>query len=469
MKLLKLSILFFVLFISTVSLVAFNDDNEEKRVIKLREQALKGTLAFDILESLTTEVGPRMAGTIQDAMAVKWGVSKMKTLGFDKVWTEPVAFETWTRGNESVEIISPFPQILKATALGFSIGTPKEGVQAKIIHFNSIEEVSDAPEGIAKGKIVFISRKMQRFKSGKDYGPAVKARRTGAVEAAKKGAVAVVIRSIGTNSHRLPHTGMMHYEDGVKKIPAAALSSPDADLLVRILKRGKPVTMKLVLGAHNGPLYTSHNVIGEITGSSMPEQKIIIGGHLDSWDLGTGAVDNGAGVALTMAAAKIIGDSKHRPKRTIRVVLWANEEQGSLGAKAYAKAHSADIKNHITGAESDFGAGRIYAFSSDVFEDSFPVVEKMKNLLSPLGIEYLNNRARPSPDLVPLYEKGMSVFKLSQDGTDYFDLHHTGDDTFDKVDPESLAQNTAAYVVFAYLVANSDTTIRRAETIDAMD
>jgi Zn-dependent M28 family amino/carboxypeptidase len=451
------------------SAVSHQKMDEEVLVAKLRDKALKSTLGYDILESLTTEVGPRMAGTIQDEMAVKWGVAKFKSLGFDKVWTEPVEYDTWIRGNENAEITAPYPHPLKVTALGFSVGTPKAGIEAEVIHFNSIEDLITAPDGIAKDKIVFISKKMERFRNGKGYGAAVKARSSGAVEAAKKGAVAVVIRSIGTDSHRVPHTGMMRYKEGVNKVPAAALSNPDADLLVRMFKRKKVIKMKLKLGAHAGPKYTSQNVIGEMTGTTYPEQKIVIGGHLDSWDLGTGAVDDGAGVALTMAAAKIIGDSAQRPKRTIRVVLWANEEQGLIGAKAYAKAHKKDLKNHITGAESDFGAGKIYAFSSNVAEENLATVEKMKALMKPLGIDYQNNEAGPGPDLIPMYQLGMSVFRLSQDGTDYFDLHHTGDDTLDKVDPESLAQNVAAYVVFAYIAANSDKTIKRGTPIKKAD
>lgn len=440
--------------------------DEETLVAQLRDKALNSPLAYEILESLTTEVGPRMAGTIQDELAVKWGVAKFKELGFDKVWTEPVTYDTWIRGEEHAEIISPYPQPLRITTLGFSVGTPQEGIEAELIHFKSIEDLMAAPKGAAEGKIVFISRKMERHRNGKGYGAAVKARSSGAVEAAKKGAIAVVIRSIGTDSHRVPHTGMMRYKEGVNKIPAAALSNPDADLLVRMFNRKKAIKMKLKLGAHAGPAYTSHNVIGEMTGTTYPKQKIVIGGHLDSWDLGTGAVDDGAGVALTMAAAKFIGDSERRPKRTIRVVLWANEEQGLVGAKAYAKANAGDLANHITGAESDFGAGKVYAFSSNVAEKNLPTVEKMKRLMKPLGIEYHNNKAGPGPDLIPLYQLGMSVFRLSQDGTDYFDLHHTGDDTLDKVDPASLAQNVAAYVVFAYIAANSEETIQRGTPVN---
>ncbi|MDH5435039.1 MAG: M20/M25/M40 family metallo-hydrolase [Gammaproteobacteria bacterium] len=436
-------------------------EEQYSHIANLRDQALKSDLAYEILESLTTEVGPRMAGTPQDALAVEWGMNKFKELGFDKVWKEPVTFDTWIRKEETAEIISPYAHKLHATALGFSVPTPEDGIEAEIVQFDSIEDLMASPEDSAKGKIVFISRKMERFKNGKGYGPAVKARSTGASEASKKGALAVVIRSIGTDSHRLPHTGMMRYEEGVDKIPAAAISNPDADLIMNMLKRDLPVTLKLKLGSHAGPQYTSYNVIGEITGASLPEQKIVIGGHLDSWDLGTGAIDDGAGVAITMAAAKLIADGEKRPKRTIRVVLWANEEQGLVGAKAYAAAHEDDLENHITGAESDFGAGRIYAFASRVSDADFETVNVMAELMKPLGIVYLDNNGGPGPDLSPMFAKGMSAFSLRQDGTDYFDLHHTADDTLDKVDPEALAQNVAAYVVFASVAADSEKTIRR--------
>jgi carboxypeptidase Q len=435
--------------------------NKEQHVAMLRDQALNGNLAYEILESLTTEVGPRMAGTPQDTLAVKWAVAKLNALGFDKVWKEPVEYDTWVRGVETAQVLAPFKQALKITALGFSVGTKPSGISAEVVHFKTLEDLKNAPKNAAKGKIVFISKRMDRHIDGRGYGEAVGARSSGSSEAAKKGAVALIIRSIGTDSHRVPHTGMMRYQEGVKQIPAAALSNPDADLLERIFERKKPVKLKLTLGAHKGKRFISHNVIGEITGSELPHQKVVIGGHLDSWDLGTGAVDDGAGVALTMAAAKIIGDSAMRPKRTIRVVLFANEEQGLVGAKAYAKAHSKDLANHMTGAESDFGAGRIYAMSSNVDEDNLAMVEKMAKLLKPIGIEYKNNQAGPGPDLIPMFGLGMSVFRLHQDGTDYFDLHHTADDTLDKVDPESLAQNVAAYVVFAYIAADSDKIIKR--------
>jgi carboxypeptidase Q len=429
------------------------DDEDLKVAAQLRDKALSSSLDYDIVESLTTEVGPRMAGTPGDAAAVKWGVAKLEELGFDKVWTEPVTFPTWKRGVETAEVLSPYPQPLVITALGFSVATPEDGLSAEIVEFDDLEALKAAPADAAKGKIVFIKNRMERARDGSGYGPAVAARGQGASEAAKKGAVGILIRSIGTDSHRMAHTGVMRYEEGITKIPAAALSAPDADLLENMIRRGKPVTVKMTIGAKNGEEYTSHNVIGEITGSEKPEEYVIIGAHLDSWDLGTGALDDGAGIGITVAAAKLILGLPERPKRSIRVIMFANEEQGLIGGKAYAEAHKDDIKNIITAAESDFGAGKIWRIDSKVKPEAIPAVKQMADVMAPLGISYGNNNAGGGPDLIPLRGKGISVFSLRQDGTDYFDYHHTPNDTLDKVDPESLKQNTAAYVIFAYLSA----------------
>ena len=452
----KIIVTFAALIFSGVSVAAepkLLTKSQLKQVEAVRTAALESQLGYQILESLTTEVGPRMAGTPQDTLAVNWAVEKFKELGFDKVWKEPVTYKTWVRGVETAEVITPFPQSLHITALGGTVGTSEKGITAPVVHFKTLDDLKKANKDKVKGKIAFISYRMERAKNGAGYGKAVAARGAGAVEGAKKGALAVIIRSVGTDSHRVPHTGLMKYEEGTAKIPAAALSNPDADQLVRILKRNTKVSIKLTLGAHAGPDFTSHNVIGEFTGDSAPEEYVIMGGHLDSWDLGTGAVDDGAGVALTMAAAKLINQQKIKHRRTIRVVLWANEEQGLLGARAYADAHKKDIKQHIIGAESDFGAGKIYSFSSLVTDKDMPFIAQMAEMFKPLGIERGNNKAGPGPDLIPLYANGMSVFRLAQDGTDYFDLHHTADDTLDKVDPEALAQNVAAYTVYALMTA----------------
>jgi len=432
-------------------------------ISKLRDELLDNDLGYQILESLTTEIGPRMAGSAQDPLAVKWAVAKMQSLGFDKVYTEEATYSTWIRGIETAEITAPFPQKMHITALGGSVSTPDQGLQAEVIHIKSLADLKQADASGIKNKIVFISNRMQRFVDGRGYGPAVQARSMGAIEAAKKGALAIVIRSIGTDTHRVPHTGMMRYDEKVQKIPAAALSNPDADQLERIFSRQQKVTLKLNIGSHAGLDFTSHNVIGEITGTEKADQFVIMGGHLDSWDLGTGAVDDGAGVSITMAAASLIKKAGIKPRRSIRVILWANEEQGLKGAFSYSKNNKDKMDSMVVGAESDFGAGRIYRFSSLVETKDLPFIEQMQEMLEPLGIARGNNKATPGPDLIPLYQQGMMVFRLHQDGTDYFDLHHTADDTLDKVDPKALAQNVAAYSVYALMMAQYQGDLKRPE------
>ncbi|WP_019028082.1 M20/M25/M40 family metallo-hydrolase [Colwellia piezophila] len=429
------------------------------QVSEIKQQALDSDLAWDLVESLTTEVGPRMPGTPGDKAAVAWAVAKFKHLGFDKVWTEPATFPKWIRYSESAAIISPAPQPMHITALGNSISTPKNGIEAQVIEFDSLAELENAPNNAAQGKIVFINYKMDRHRDGNGYGPAVQARRSGAVVAAQKGAVGYVMRSVSTAYHRFAHTGGSHYKEGVTKIVSSAISNADADQLHRLVALGKPVTININVQAKSMGEGTSYNVIGEMTGTEFPDQYVLIGGHLDSWDLGTGALDDGAGVAITMAAAKI-ATSKGKPKRSIRVVLFAAEEFGLWGSKAYVKANQQTISNIVAAAESDFGADKIWAFDSNVHASALPLVSEIAAMMASLGVEHLaKNNARGGPDLIPFRQFNIPAFGLSQDGTDYFDYHHTADDTLDKIDPKKLRQNVASYAVFAYMAANAKTRI----------
>ena len=429
------------------------------QVEQIKQQALQSDLAWNLVESLTTEVGPRMPGTPGDKAAVAWAVAKFKTMGFDKVWTEPATFPKWIRYSESAAIVSPAPQRLHITALGNSISTPKDGIQAQVIEFQTLAELENAPDNAAKGKIVFINYRMNRDRDGNGYGPAVQARSRGAVVAAQKGAVGYVMRSVSTAYHRFAHTGGSHYKEGVTKIVASAISNADADQLHRLVALGKPVTININVQAKSMGEGTSYNVIAEFTGKEFPEQHVLIGGHLDSWDLGTGALDDGAGVALTMAAAKL-AVSKGQPKRSIRVVLFAAEEFGLWGAKAYVKANEKNLSNIVAAAESDFGADKIWAFDSNVHASSLPLVSDIAAMMKSLGVEFLaKNSARSGPDLIPFRKFNIPAFALSQDGSDYFDYHHTADDTLDKVDPKKLRQNVATYAVFAFMAANAKTRI----------
>jgi hypothetical protein len=423
-----------------------------ERATQLRERALADDTAYKVVESLTTEVGPRLPGSEADARAVAWAVAKFKSLGYDKVWTEPVTFPKWVRNSESAEVLGDHAQKLAITALG---GSPGGTVEGEVVRFGDLKSLRDAPAGSLKGKIAFIDFNMERAKDGSGYGMGSQIRGGGPSAAIRAGASAYLMRSAGTDSHRSPHTGITRFDDGLAPIPSAALATPDAAQLSRLVALGKPVRVKLALDCGWTGTYTSQNVIGEMRGRSKPDEVVVIGGHLDSWDLGTGAIDDGAGVAIAMGAGKLIGDMPQRPARTIRVVAFANEEQGLYGGRAYSQQYIGDVRKHQIGAESDFGAGRIYAFSTGAPERALPAVEQIAQVLAPLGIEYTPGQGGPGPDISPIASNGMAWAALRQDGTDYFDYHHTPDDTLDKIDPKALAQNVAAYAVFAYLAADA--------------
>lgn len=430
----------------------FNDD-QMQTAIELRDAAAKSNLAYQITESLTTEVGPRMGGTEGDEKAVAWGIAKLNELGYDRVYTEPVQFPVWHRGDADAEVTAPFRQPLVITALGGSPSTPADGIEAEVVHFATVEALENADDDSLGGRIAFISNRMERAQNGSGYGPAVRARSLGPQLARDKGASALLIRSIGTSNHRIAHTGLMRVSEENPGVPAAALSNPDADLLERLLDRDLPVTIGFRTSSHWGEQYTSHNVIGEITGSTKADEYVLIGCHLDSWDLGTGAFDDGAGCGITMAAAYLISELDHRPARTIRVVLFANEEQGLHGARAYLEAHRDTLEKHAIGSESDFGAGRIYRFSSRVDPSAFGAIDQITQVMAPLGIVRGDNLASGGADMTPMRQAGMAVASLHQDGMDYFDLHHTANDTLALIEPEALQQNTAAWVAFTYLTA----------------
>ncbi|UJF23081.1 M20/M25/M40 family metallo-hydrolase [Shewanella sp. OMA3-2] len=438
-----------------------NDSEDAQISQQLAQQALSSNRAYDIVESLTVEVGPRLAGTDKDIMAVEWAMEKLWLMGFDKVYKESVQVPAWSRGTmTSASIVSPFEQPLVIAALGGSIGTPDTGIQAPIVRFESLEELTLASPGRIEGKIVFIDHKTDRHKDGNGYGVTVGGRSKGAVEAAKKGAVAVVIRSIGTDHDRMAHTGMMRYQEDVPKIPAAAMSAPDADLINAMLKRDPNIIMSLNMTSENLGIATSYNVIAEVTGSSKPDEIVLIGAHLDSWDEGTGAIDDGAGVAIVTAAAKLIQDLPQKPARTIRVVLYAAEEVGLVGGKAYAEMHASELEKHYIAAESDFGAGPVYQIDFNVAPASFSQIQHQVSTMTLNGVALGTNDASGGPDVSMMPSLGVPVASLKQDGTDYFDYHHTPNDTLDKIDPKALAQNVAAYVQFAYMMAQSEIDLR---------
>lgn len=453
--------LFSALIMLSTSTIA--DTNSE--IEKLKNASESSQLAYDIVASLTREVGPRIAGSEGDKKAVAWAEEKLQSLGFDKVYKQPVRVRNWSRGLADASIIAPFPHQLVVTALGGSVATPKKGINAEVVMVDSLEDLKTRSTEEIQGKIVFINKRMERDRAGRGYGPVVIGRSRGAIEAAMLDAEAVIIRSVGTAQSRFAHTGAMQYSPDIEKIPAGALSNADADTLEYMFSQEQPVRMHLNVQAKEHGWQTSYNVIGEITGTEKPEEIVLIAAHLDSWDEGTGALDDGAGVGIVTAAASIINATTGPAKRTIRVVLYANEEFGLIGAKQYAKANEQELGQIIVAAESDFGAGKIYQLDTRFAPEALPFVAELMTHLGPLGIEEGTNTATGGPDISMLPAKGVPVVSLRQDGTHYFDYHHTPNDTLDKIKPEDIQQNQTAYTLFTWLMANSDVDPRPAPVL----
>lgn len=435
------------------------DARLEQRARAVAAHASESDLGYTLVESLTTEVGPRLAGTEAEERARQWAVGKLKDLGFSNVRVEPFELPVWERGVEWAQISAPFPQPLVVSALGGSTATGPDGVEGEVAAFASVNALRAAPAENLSGKIVFIDEVMTRTQDGSGYSVAAGKRREAAYIAEEKGAAAVLIRSVGTSQHRFAHTGQMRRltdsstSDGV---PAAALSAPDADQLQRILARHGSVTLRLVLTPQQHPAGMSGNVIAEVPGTEAADEIVLVGAHLDSWDLGTGAVDDGAGVGIVVAAAKQVMDAlPDGPRRTIRVVLFGAEEVGLVGAQAYALAHADELGKHVVASESDFGAGRIWRFETGVAEDKIAAAQKLGVVVRGMGASAGGNSASGGPDMKYIREAGVPVVGLKQNGWDYFDLHHTPNDTLDKIDPEDIAHNVAAWTSFIYLAANS--------------
>ncbi|WP_340313243.1 M28 family peptidase [Rhizorhabdus argentea] len=423
-----------------------------EQTAQLRDAALGDSLAWEITEGLTTEIGQRKAGSEAEARARDWAVAKLKALGFSNVRIEGFEVPYWERGEASAEIVAPYPQSLTLAALGNSAATPPKGLRAEVIGFDSLAALEAADPASVKGKIVFVTHRMAPAQDGSPYGPVGAIRRTGPSIASKLGAAAILIRSIGTDKHRNPHVGTQDWADGARPIPALALANPDADQLERILRRGKPVSILLKATSKMDGKRASGNVIAEIPGRDPAAGIVVVGGHLDSWDLGTGAIDDASGVAITTAAAKRIMDAG-QPLRTIRLVWFGSEEIGIFGGIDYRTRHMGE-KHHVL-AESDFGADRVWRFQTSIADAALPRMKPLAEALAPLGIvQGGKNGDAGGSDISAIQKDGMPVIAMGQDGTRYFDIHHTPDDTLDKIDPVQLRQNVAAWTALLDVVAN---------------
>ena len=437
--------------------VAAASDAVPPAVAKMQKDALEDRRAYETLRSLTEEVGSRFAGTANDWKAVEWAMRTLQAQGFSQVRYEKVAVPKWTRGTASVQLLGEKPAELAALALGGSIGTGEQPVEADIVAVTTIDELQRMSRSDIEGRIVFLYDRMLETRDGMDYGPTVRNRREGAIAAAKLGAVGVVIRAVGSEDEDRPHTGGMRYANGVPRIPAFAIGNRSADRVLDAYARG-PVRMRLSSTARCEAPAVSANVIGEIPGrvhgNGAAEEFVLLGAHLDSWDVGTGAQDDGAGVVTVIEAARRVGEMPQRPQRTLRVVLYANEEFGLSGGERYVLEHEAALPRHHSAIEADLGAGRVFRFESKVQPADVRGVIRMADLLRPLGVPYQGNDGGGGADIGPLRDRGLPVFELQHDASKYFEIHHTDADRIDRVVPGDLAFNVAAYATVAWALAD---------------
>jgi carboxypeptidase Q len=427
----------------------------DPNVDKLQALARTESRAYDWVRSLVDEAGSRLSGSSGDKLAVAWAVRTMKELGFQNVRAEKVMVPHWERGEEKGRIVAPTSHSVVLTALGGSVPTKGKGIEAEIVMVDSLAALEKLDDAQVKGKIVFFSAHMQRSVTGRDYGRVAPMRAEGAIAAAKKGAVAMVIRSVGTDHDRVAHTGALKYDKNVPEIPAAALSVPDAEMVERMVTSGKTVRLAMSLGSKKFPDAESANVVGEVPGREKPEEIVLIGAHLDSWDTGVGALDDGAGCAAVVEAARLMLKLPNRPRRTVRVVLFANEENGLMGAKTYAKDHAAEVDKHQMALEVDLGAGRAHTVRFLRADDSAATYTRIADLLAPLGVKFEADPASGGADTIPLRALGVPIVDLHQDATTYFDIHHTANDTLDQVSKPDLDQVVGAVATVAWTAAET--------------
>jgi hypothetical protein len=391
---------------------------------------------------------------------VRWTAQRFQENGADRVWTEPVEVPHWVRGSGAGKIAAPVEAPLHLLALGGSIATPDGGISADVVEFASLDELRGAGERV-RGKIVLLNKDMARDSVAMSgYGEVAPMRRDGAVEAAKLGAVALILRSLGTAAYQLPHTGAMRYDDAVPKIPAASVSEEDADLIHRLLASGDAVRVHLELGCRTLPDADSANVVADLRGRERPEEIVLIGAHLDTWDVGSGAIDDGAGVAMVMETIRLLKALELVPRRTIRAVLFTNEENGLRGGRNYAAVHEAEMPNHVAAIESDSGAGRPLGFGVSAGAGAEEILKSLAAHLAPLGADSIRTGGGGA-DISPMRKFGVPQLGLRQDTTTYFDYHHTEADTLDKVDRRELDRNVAALAVMAYLLAEREEPLPR--------
>jgi carboxypeptidase Q len=437
---------------------------------RLRDAALESDYAYRQVAHLSDNIGPRLSGSPQAQKAVEYVAAELRKLGCE-VQLEQVMVPHWVRGEETGALVQ-FPgqaenttQKIVLCALGSSVPTPAEGLTAEVVAVNNFDELRALGRDKVKGRIVLFNhpfdKKMAAEGRGGDaYAQAVVYRNTGPSAAAREGAVGCLVRSVGGSEYRLPHTGATDYADDAPKIPAAAVTVEDAELIANLVRQGT-VKMKLVLRPQQLPDAVSYNVIGDLKGSEHPEQVVIVSGHLDSWDLGTGAIDDGAGVAVSMEAAHLIQKLHLHLRRTIRVIAWMNEENGLRGSKTYWKEHAHDVANHFAAIETDNGAGHPLGLYVRAKPEVKALLAPVAEVLQKSGAGILGFRESAGADIEPLEKAGVPTLAPIQDSRFYFNYHHTAADTLDKIVPRELAENSAVVAVAAYALAETKYSLPR--------
>tara|TARA_B100000029_G_scaffold137233_1_gene132040 strand:+ start:830 stop:2221 length:1392 start_codon:yes stop_codon:yes gene_type:complete len=428
-------------------------DNYTDASLRIISAVLTDSTAYNRLAYVCDTFGPRLSGSKNLEDAIDWILKEMKNDGLVNVRGEKVAVPAWIRGDESVKLLKPFKKDMAMLGLGGSVATPRSGITAEVMVVNDFDELERRANEV-KGKIVLFNAPFT------SYGKTVRYRYSGASAAAKHGAVASLIRSVGPWSMNTPHTGVMAYKDGIKKIPHAALTMEDALMMGRLHDQGEKLIVKLEMDARMAADRWSRNVIGEIKGSVYPDEVVVVGGHIDSWDVGQGAHDDAGGCIAAWEVLRIIKDLGLQPKRTIRCVMWTNEENGMRGNKAYKEMHLDELDKHVLAIESDGGVFAPKGFGFTGSETAWKIVEEIHELMKPIGSNNLSQGGRAA-DVGPLNDEGVPVMSLKVDGTKYFWYHHTPADTFDKVDFDEFNRCVATMTIMSYVVADLDEPLPR--------
>lgn len=447
------------------TLAAAMADGGPQLVSEILGAAVEPMSAYKLTADLSDRVGARLAGSAGAEQAVAWALAAMGSAGLSNVRREPVRVPRWIRGEESAEILGETVQPLRIATLGGSVGTRVAGqdrvtpIEAEVVEVDSFEALTKLGEA-ARGRIVLFNKEMARTRDFDGYRDVVALRSRGAAQAAKVGALAVLVRSTGTGFHRQPHTGAMRYDEGGVRIPAAALAAEDAEILHRRLRAGEKVRVRLRLSARLDGEVDSWNVVGEVPGRDRADEIVLLGAHLDSWDLGSGALDDGAGCGLVIDTARRLAQAaratpSRAPRRTVRVVLFMNEELGLSGARAYAAAHREELNRHVAAMEADSGAGVAFGYRVTGGAAAQTLVQGWLAPFAKLVPQEVTLVEEWGADLMPLQAVGVPVVGVAQDVSDYFEWHHTAGDTVDKIRPRDFAQAQAAFAALAYAAANA--------------